>query len=439
MAKHTIYLYKSTQSSSKKYACNLCRFIALNSILAALLSCCSLNEPPKLGDYCPGVTRDSLSLSKSDSCYNSSCPKYDEAIELGFCPPNYRCVNGSEKNSCVMDCSADSGLILCNGKCIDPNTDSEFCGAKGRCENSQSYHDDFFGNNCKMLNNSDDRYYCLNGHCELNTCPASQHSYINSEGLKDCEPDSNNACGSVSIKCLESEHCIAGKCTTDCGSDGRLILCEQTCVNPSEHDFCGAKLDDEGNCSYSKCEPNEVCSNGNCVLNECDSPDKPNLCDGDERICVNFQNDPEHCGGCTTNCTNQVKLHAELVSDPDEICTEGKCQFRCVSDGDDIYDNCGTPMRSALHISTARSSISRSMACTSGSATRPAGSSFTTWRSCWGRNSMLWKFSMVSPRGTAMSASMAWKCPKARPAARLLSGSTACFVMALSMKTIMRQ
>ena len=97
------------------------------------------------------------------------------------------------------------------------------------------------------------------------------------------------------------------------------------------------------------------------------------------------------------------------------------------------------PMRSALHISSARSSMMASISCTRGSLARPMGSAASTSRSCFRRNSILWKSLMVSPSCTGRSASIDWNCPKASPAARLLSAFTACLVMALGMKTIIRQ
>lgn len=66
--------------------------------------------------------------------------------------------------------------------------------------------------------------------------------------------------------------------------------------------------------------------------------------------------------------------------------------------------------RSALHISSARRSISSRKYRTS--FTRPAASAATASRSCFRRNSILWKSGIVSPSSSGISASMAWKLPK---------------------------
>ena len=128
--------------------------ILLSSLI---LISCSLEAPPKVGEVCPGVSK--INYSKSDECATKTCPEYDEALRRGYCPANYRCVTGEDNTYCVMDCVAGSDMVLCNGKCIDPKSDDDFCGAKGRCENIHANSNDYVGTNCHSLNTSDSRYY----------------------------------------------------------------------------------------------------------------------------------------------------------------------------------------------------------------------------------------------------------------------------------------
>ena len=310
-------------------------------LLASLMLCgCTLSDPLKHGEKCPDATH--INYTKSDKCADRECPEYDEAMNAGFCPQNYRCVNSTEGDYCQMDCDANSGQILCDGKCIDPDNSIEHCGAAGKCESINPDSQDYIGKNCQDMNDSDHRYYCLDRKCELNECEPGYHSYIKEDGTKDCEPDSNNACGSTTTKCELNELCIAGRCVRDCGSSEQ-VLCEQQCVKPSSDvNYCGAEVDSNGNCSYQKCKANEFCDNGHCELKECDSAETPNICgDAGSRICVNFETDPDHCGGCGIKCSEQVKPHAALVSGSEQ-CVEGKCQFVCQDEGNDHYENCGS-------------------------------------------------------------------------------------------------
>ena len=113
------------------------------------------------------------------------------------CDGGRRCEDGTCK-------CANQSDVFCDGKCIDPRSHHEHCGASGLCNHDEPDNADFFGGNCSGFG-------CLNGVCQCGD--DGYHLYHNS-----CERDSQNHCGEHGNVCKLGQYdakvdCLKGKCT----------------------------------------------------------------------------------------------------------------------------------------------------------------------------------------------------------------------------------
>jgi hypothetical protein len=227
---------------------------------------------------------------------------------------------------------------LCNGACIDTQSDTANCGACGHaCSGATPY--------------------CQSGQC---TCPSPYTVCGNQCVPLDGSPDNCGACGN---KCTGGTACAGGKCvclgsnqqlcsgvcvTTgsdpqNCGGCGNVCTDIKQCVGgsctcPSGTSDCGGVCKslktDSNNCGScgNACTGGEQCSNGQCVC-----PSWLKDCGG---TCVDTNSDANNCGSCGTTCSS------------DKMCAGGGCQCNylaswvdcgggvCVNLGTDP-NNCG--------------------------------------------------------------------------------------------------
>jgi hypothetical protein len=161
------------------------------------------------------------------------------------------------------------GLTLCDGRCVDLDSDDGNC---GRCDGE-----------CV----DEDR--CVDGAC---TCPGGECEAC-VDGETDCNPAPDRrdcrdlardeqACGECGNDCGQGEECVSGECLGECGGEGEPVLCDGECVDlESDPAHCGG-------CAVS-CEPEEQCIGGDCATVEptecgvcpCDE------CADDQRCCEN--------------------------------------------------------------------------------------------------------------------------------------------------------
>ena len=104
-----------------------------------------------------------------------------------------------EEGDCV---SCPSGLIACNGGCLDPSFDDDNCGS---CGNSCDGKCDA-GLGCGQI--------CVEGNCR---CPAGE--VICGDEFPSCSDTSTHPlhCGDCFNECAEGESCVEGICTTSGG------------------------------------------------------------------------------------------------------------------------------------------------------------------------------------------------------------------------------
>src|SRR5690606_37652500 len=153
--------------------------------------------------------------------------------------------------TCALTC--DSGRIPCNGTCIDPDTDRDYCGASGDCQGANA------GEAC------DADEVCNGG-----TSPVARGGG-QAGGKGAClDPDSDaaycgasGACGGPNAgeTCDASEVGNGGTCELSC--DPGLLACNGACIDPdTDTTYCGASGDCQGANAGEVCDADEICNGG---------------------------------------------------------------------------------------------------------------------------------------------------------------------------------
>jgi len=259
---------------------------------------------------CDGLCIDPMTDSAYCGAYNSCLGPYSGEL----CAIGELCVDGGCRPPC------EPSQVRCDGACIDPLTDREHCGAALDCELDP-------GSACP------DDAACEDGRCETtddcqedggcDTCPA---------GLLACEsgcidPDTHrDHCGAADSclgddrgqPCGEDEHCADGACTRDCPPG--FIVCDGLCTDPQQDPrHCGAGGACMGDDAGDVCLDGQACAAGRCLWR---CPVGLLACDGG---CIDPHTDANHCGA-SGDCTGPELGQACTA---DEACEEGACVPRC--------------------------------------------------------------------------------------------------------------
>ena len=236
------------------------------------------------------------------------------------------CFNGQKCSNGVCICARESDII-CGHECIDPENDIHHCGAKGLCSDNDAASEDYIGQAC----GNDQR--CIDGQCvcaretdiECNgECidPDNNNTHCGAKGLcTDTESGSDNFIGSV---CGNDEICRDGACVC---SGSKQISCNNTCIDPAyDLNYCGARglcTDDDSNSENyhgQHCRSDEICRDGVCT------------CGGVREIscsetCIDPKENSQFCGArglCTDDDPNSDDYHGQNCRN-DEICRDGVC------------------------------------------------------------------------------------------------------------------
>ena len=250
-------------------------------------------------DYRTEYVYDLRNVCVKSTCNNASVNLYTDNLNCGGC--GIVCENGviCENGNCKDTCKSDQ--ILCNGQCIDPQTDNRYCGAQKGCTN---YTNCPSGNVCSVGECSES---CISGQILCNgqcIIPDTDNLYCGAkEGCKE-----HTSCSSGTV-------CSGGECRESCLSG--QILCNGQCIDPdSDNRYCGAK---EGCAESSKCKDGEVCSGGKCGVT-CVSGQI--LCNGQ---CIDPTTDNRYCGA-KEGCTDYIGCPSG------QSCSNGQCKTSCLSD-----------------------------------------------------------------------------------------------------------
>ncbi len=192
-------------------------------------------------------------------CGATSCDTLNEA----GCSASQQCQQGK--------CVCKPEFVNCNGSCIDPDQNSQHCGAKGSCT------------------------------------------------IKD-DPLSDNYSGD---SCDSSKVCSRGKCI--CNIDAGYFEFHQNnklnCVLPSDKLYCGISSNDNTNNKMDACLNHEECVlNGDKYTCVCEKG--YTLCGGE---CIDLMRDTEHCSS-TRKCEDAINC-----SEDKRVCVAGKCSTSCLA------------------------------------------------------------------------------------------------------------
>jgi hypothetical protein len=268
------------------------------------------------------------------------------------CAPAQACDDGA----CVFSCP--SGLVNCSGRCIDPATSNQFCGASGGCGADGGSAGTACGSGLT----------CSAGACTL-ICPTG----LVSCGGKCVDPTSNSqycgatagcgagGMGSAGTSCGSGAACVSGNCTSLGGTcPTGQILCGGACTNPATSiSYCGAT----GNCmgvnAGAQCGAGEVCSAAQCQL----------TCQAGLLNCFGACIDPlsnlSFCGAGGNCGTGQQGQDCNTLGGG-HVCVAGTCTLSCQSGLVNCSGTCTNPQTDNLHCGAGANCSPAGTACPSG-------------------------------------------------------------------------
>ena len=286
-------------------------------------------------------------------CVKSVCG--DKPVDLnsdnencGLC--GKKCGNGvtCSNGSCVV---ADKSKVLCKGEFINPENDPRYCGAKGDCSDTNPTSMDYKGMVCEGATP-----LCSNGRC-ANACVGGQivcdgRCVDPQTDMNFCGATGNCKDENVGEKCTDGRFCSGALCATSC-QEG-LFLCDDKCVDGTTNPYyCGVTSDCTETSNGTKCEDTQVCVSGKCEYNSCKEPET--LCSTTAgNRCINIQSDDvDNCGACGYKCVEHPVANASSNGCAKGVCqyscinnTENvgsdntAANIRCVDTSTDV-NNCG--------------------------------------------------------------------------------------------------
>ena len=280
-----------------------------------------------------GLCPKSYLCQDNGTCVKSLCNGFNANLDsdnanCGKC--GYKCGNGTTCSNgvCIV---ADKSKVLCNGEFINPENDPRYCGAKGDCSDTNPTSMDYKGMVCEGATP-----LCSNGRC-ANACVGGQivcdgRCVDPQTDMNFCGATGNCKDENVGEKCTDGRFCSGAVCTTSCQAG--LFLCDNKCILPeTDNTYCGAK----GKCNNTSassndykgatCASGEVCSGGTCGAS-CLSGQV--LCGGK---CIVPETDNAYCGakGKCNNTSASSNDYKGATCASGEICSGGTCGASCLS------------------------------------------------------------------------------------------------------------
>lgn len=329
--------------------------IACALSLPMLLQGCDIESVDSYNASCPPMNNpEQLSLGyiiTHDGLFTKSDGSYDVNFETQHCPDEAPiCMMNKRKDAyyCSVLCT-DSEAITCFGDCVIPKHDPNFCGAKGACTSDDPDDANFKGEVCAA------NQMCKNGKCEWvcepseilcdGQCvnPMENSDFCGAKGA--CSSRDKNSANFIGEICTSKQACVNGKCETTCNTPN--IICNDECIDPMKNDgFCGAK----GTCTDNNPESDDykgvVCAAGTACRNgQCDKVcDAPNILCGD--TCVDPTKSHDFCGakGACSSDDPGSDDYKGVGCAADETCRNGVCKTNCTDSEILCNDTCITPL-----------------------------------------------------------------------------------------------
>ena len=241
----------------------------------------------------------SANCPAGQSCVAGACQGSATCASSANCPAGQTCVQGLCQSACPP------GYTLCNGTCVNFQTDAGACGA---C-----------GNVCSGANS-----ICFNGWC-VPPCPPGMTRCASVPGPGTCVnvQTSATSCGACGIVCASGQTCVngvcqgSGTCTSSANCPAGQVcvagVCQPAC--PPGFTKCnGACVNlqtDSANCGACSnvCSGDSGCTNGACVSVVC--PPGLTKCG---KTCADLKKDTRNCGECGKRCPRGT------------YCIDGKCR-----------------------------------------------------------------------------------------------------------------
>ncbi len=272
----------------------------------------------------------------SDQYYDNATASCKKSNEDNCGMSEYKCSdtagwNGGScwNNQCVATACITPGYHLNAGKCIaDSNTE---CGTTLK--------------NCSTQGKA-----CINGNCELNTCPEDKTLCSTSSGKAciDIHASDTNNCGACGFVCNTYKpintavaSCVDGTCKYQCTGDGFVNISNSDtasgiqCVNAKTDNYhCGATGPlDQGEI----CNVGTICSNGKCTTS-CGAG--TTLCGS---TCVTQASDKPatlaHCGACNVTCSTSTEGLGGAAAVLSVSCETGSCKVENCKPGYSLNEN----------------------------------------------------------------------------------------------------
>jgi hypothetical protein len=314
--------------------------ISPNAINPAPLSVCIESACPAPWATCPGgelcATDTSSDIDHCGSCAPCPRPKrmlHAEAVCTGgkcayACDALFADCNGKHTDGCEVytgddplncggcgnvcavgelcwrgACGCPAGFTQCGDECVDIQADNANCGSCGtKCVAPPNDSPEWkCGAGIQAPNTT---WACTTGACTMQ-CKQSFGDCNDAFCADGCETDFTSDrlnCGACGHACGAGQDCVDGSCicppgTTRCGN-----RCVDVKVDARNCGACGNRCPGPGGGTPKKAE------NGSptCFSGVCGYTCFPGFADCDKRIfngCeVNIEQDPLHCGNCTTQC-----------------------------------------------------------------------------------------------------------------------------------------
>ncbi|MEI9950156.1 MAG: hypothetical protein WDO74_14570 [Pseudomonadota bacterium] len=286
----------------------------------------------------------------SDRSYcgaTAGCGLNDVGSKGAICATGKVCSAGT----CAVSCPA--GQLNCNGSCVNPASDASYCGATAGCGLNGLGS---AGTACAA------GLRCEDGACAV-SCPGAQldcgGACINpASDSAYCGATAGcgeNSVGSPGVACAPGTVCAGGSCEPDCGAS--LLECNASCVN-TENDpsHCGS-CETQCNLAHGM----NVCNGGECALLGCNtgfSQCPPAYTGQPITACADFRTDLQNCGFCGRVC---AAAHATATCSA-STCGYSTCDANYLDCNQDASDGCETagatcpPRKTVFITSTAFSS-----------------------------------------------------------------------------------
>ncbi len=240
-------------------------------------------------------------------CKITDCTKVNRVCKLNIGEGKYFC-----------DCP--NNTVNCGDECIEPNTNSFHCGAKGLCNNASKDSSHYKGEDCTV--NTNGKTVCVNGEC-TSKCARGQAN-CNGTCVNMNDYKINEYCNDCNL-----DYCYTG----EKDENGNIINFDyKKCLVVDENGKELNKLYSENYCGKT-CETAVVCKSGmicnSVAMCACDM--------WDQLLCTQYKTDDPNA---ETKCVSKAETHQTACG----VCEEG--WIDC--DGD-LWNGCETDLKTTTN------------------------------------------------------------------------------------------